>query len=519
MTRTTFLRALAFGLWCVTLTAPVRAASKNVLLVIADDYGIDSQSLYNTHPAASLPPTPNLNALAARGVRFLNAYAYPVCSPTRSALITGRYGFRTGVLQVLDTPGARGIYTNEFTLPEALAATHRCGSFGKWHLGGTAPAPNATGGWPQFSGSLQGALGQNATNFYTWTKTSNGVTRVNYSNYATTDNVNDALTWLAAQGTNRWFLWLAFNAPHTPYHRPPLPLCPHYAGLSGTPMDIQQNPRKYFEAAIEAMDTELGRLLAGINTNETTILFVGDNGTVSRVIQPPYDIANRAKGTLYEGGVRVPFIAAGPDIANPGRTSAAVVHVVDLFATILELADVNPAVVLPRTLPVDSRSLVPILRNENFTPTESAVLVEDPDNDPPGAPTGRAVREGNFKLLSWDTGTEEFYHLATDPLEGTNLLMEPLTAEQQSSLTQLRAKLAGWTNVPVIYHESLSGGVFTADAGWFVNPQFSLWRNPDLASTHWIQLTNGTVQNLGATLRLTDPQPPSGRQFYRVKNQ
>src|SRR4026209_2125149 len=79
----------------------VSAATKNILVVIADDFGADSHSLYNTHPAASLPPTPPTTALAARGVRFANACAYPVCSPSRSAMLTGRYGFRTGVTTVL----------------------------------------------------------------------------------------------------------------------------------------------------------------------------------------------------------------------------------------------------------------------------------------------------------------------------------------------------------------------------------------------------------------------------------
>src|SRR5689334_232360 len=85
----------ALFLWITLWAVPASAASKNILLVIADDYGIDGQSLYNNNPAASLPPTPNINALAARGVRFANAYGYPTCSPTRSAILTGRYGFRT----------------------------------------------------------------------------------------------------------------------------------------------------------------------------------------------------------------------------------------------------------------------------------------------------------------------------------------------------------------------------------------------------------------------------------------
>lgn len=510
-------RLAAFFL-LLALVAPANAVTKNILLVIADDYGIDSQPLYNTNPAASFPPTPNIDALAARGVRFANAYAYSVCSPTRAAILTGRYGFRSGVTDVLDMTGAQGIYTNEFTLPEVLSPTLHCGSFGKWHLGGTATSPNSVGGWPQFSGALQGALGPNATNYFNWTKISNGVTRMNHPVYATTDNVNDALTWLGAQGTNRWFLWLAFNAPHTPYHLPPTNLCPHYAGLSGTAQSLQQNPRAYFEASVEAMDTEIGRLLANINTNETTVLFIGDNGTAGRVIQPPF-VSGRAKDTLYEGGVRVPFIAAGPDIVNPGRVSDAVVHVVDLFATILELAGVNAATALPRSLPNDSRSLVPILRDQTFAPAEPAVLLEDPSDLPAGTFFGRAARLGQYKLMEWTGVADEYFDLSTDPLEATNLLARTLSPTEQTNLDQLREKLAAWTNVPAIYSQSATGGVFTVDAGWFVNPNFSLWRNPDAATTNWLRLTNATVQNLGATMRLTDSQPPATRAFYRVVNQ
>jgi arylsulfatase A-like enzyme len=497
----------------------VSAATKNILVVIADDFGADSHSLYNTHPAASLPPTPTINALAARGVRFANACAYPVCSPSRSAMLTGRYGFRTGVTTVLGASGEQGIYTNEMTLPELLTANYRTASIGKWHLGSGAAGPNAVGGWTHFSGTLQGALGASATNFWIWTKTTNGVSRPNYSGYATTDNVNDALGWLGQQGTNRWFLWLAFNAPHMPFHLPPTNLCPHYAGLSGTATDLQQNPRPYFEAAVEAMDIEFGRLLRGINTNETAILFVGDNGTVQRVIQPPYDIPGRAKDSLYQGGVRVPFIIAGPDIASPGRVNSNVVHVVDVFATVLELAGVDAASALPSGLPNDSRSLVPILRNQPFTPAEPAVLMEDSGSGPAGSLTGRAARLGPYKLVRWDTGAEEFFDLAADPFEGTNLLTGPLNVAQQTNLEVLRLKLSSWTNVPAIHWQSFSSGNFVADAGWFVGASLSLWRKSDLARPEWTRLTNALVQELGAAIRLADPAPPVGQAFYQVRDQ
>src|SRR3954470_16637115 len=114
------------------------ASPQNILLIIADDYGADSSSLYNsTNTGASLPPTPNIAALAQSGVVFRNAYANPLCSPTRACLITGRFGFRTGIGDVVTTPTSAMLTASEFTLPEAFAANSALGyqlaPFGKWH--------------------------------------------------------------------------------------------------------------------------------------------------------------------------------------------------------------------------------------------------------------------------------------------------------------------------------------------------------------------------------------------------
>jgi arylsulfatase A-like enzyme len=485
-----------------------QAAARNVLLIIADDYGIDSQSLYNTNAAASLPPTPQINGLAQGGVLFRNAYGQAVCSPSRCAMLTGRYGFRTGVISPA-MGGTSELQTNEFTLPEVLAQSqggYAAAAIGKWHLGGGMTGPNVAGGWAHFSGALGGAV----QSYTSWTKTVNGVSTPNYTTYATTDNVNDALTWIQQRGTNRWFLWLAFNAGHAPYHKPPNNLH-SYDSLPGTQADITSNTRPYYEAMIEAMDSELGRLLSQINTSETTILFIGDNGTPGRVIQPPYS-SGRGKDTLYEGGVRVPFIIAGPDVVGPGRTSEAIVHSADIYATILELAGASP----PTVLPSDSRSLVPILLNQPFTPAEDTVLMEN-DSAVAMAQSGRAARRGNFKLIAPTSGSEEFYDLLSDPLETVNLLAPALTAEQAAALQLLRSKLSGWQNVPNL-ENSQPAAQFSMETRWFANANLSLWRSADLARTNWTQVTNATIQDLGFTIRLADPQPPAGRAFYRGRN-
>ena len=131
--------------------------------------------------------------------------------------------------------------------------------FGKWHLAAGPNSPRTVGGWTNFAGSIQGAV----ANYTNWTKVINGANTLNYTNYATTDLVNDATNWIGAKGTNAWFVWAAFNAPHTPFHNPPTNLCPNY------PANTLTNSRRQFEAMVEALDTEIGRLLSVVDRANT----------------------------------------------------------------------------------------------------------------------------------------------------------------------------------------------------------------------------------------------------------
>ncbi len=146
-----FIAAL---LCCVS----VQAQQTNVLLIIADDLGIDSLAAFNNNANASFPPTPTIDNIQANGITFTRFYSYPTCSPTRSAILTGRYAFRTGVY----SPQDNILTSNEFTLAEALidsgVISNRLAQVGKWHLGNSATSPNAIGGWPHFSGALGGGV-------------------------------------------------------------------------------------------------------------------------------------------------------------------------------------------------------------------------------------------------------------------------------------------------------------------------------------------------------------------------
>jgi len=412
---------------------------------------------------------------------------------------------------------------SEITLPELLSArspAYHHASIGKWHLSSAPRDPNTLGGWTHFSGALRGAL----ADYSQWPKVVDGTVFPGYSIYATSDNVNDALEWIGQRGTNSWFLWLAFNAGHTPLHKPPNNLH-SYDALPGTPMHINNNPRLYYEAMIEAMDTEMGRLLAdmsrtnaNVNLTNTTIIFMGDNGTPAQVIQPPY-ASNRAKDTLYEGGIRVPLIIAGAGVANPNRSSTNVVHCLDLFATILELAGVDLTTALPTNHMIDSRSLVGILSGTATNDPARWVLSENFSDSATVTPNpGRALRNSQYKLIQYRSGTNELYDLWSDPLETTNLLSRPLSASEQAAYNALAAKSDEWQSRPVLTSWEKTGAQFSLSFAPVQHFTYTLERRPSVATGTWSSVTVTQAPSSDLPLRMSETTAAGSNWFYRVKS-
>lgn len=486
------------------------AAKPNILLIIADDYGVDSSSLYNsTYTGASLPPTPNIESLVTNGVLFSRACAYPLCSPTRACLLTGQFGYRTGVGDVIENGPA--LTASAFTLPEAFTNArlpYALAQFGKWHLATGPATPRTVGGWTNYAGNLNGAI----TNYSYWTKSVNGVNIPGYTNYATTDIVTDATNWISARGTNAWFVWAAFNAPHTPLHKPPQMLCPSY------PLNTLTNSRRQFEAMVEAMDTEIGRLLTAVNRTNTHIIFLGDNGTDTSVIQPPYP-SSRAKNSLYEGGTHVPLIISGPAVVNPNRTNATPANMVDLFATILELAGSSVAAAVPATVTIDGQSLMPVLIGTN-TLSRYGFAEQFSTNNPTAAKAGRALQDGRYKLISFTAGRQEFYDLQNDPYESTNLLNTAMSATTLGNYYSLLMKLGDYQialTPPVITGLAKTNAQFTVTVQRNPTNSYGLWRASSLAAPAWAPLTNAIiVTNAMTSVTLTDTNTSSSQNFYRV---
>lgn len=408
-------------------------AQQNIVLLIADDLGTDYLGIFEE--GLDTARTPNLRSLLADGLRFDQTWSYPYCSQIRAAALTGRFPFRTGVGTVITSAANGQLDTAEISIGKLLhhpaAPIHYAtANIGKWHLHTQSPEKRnfpAALGYDHYSGNFSGQI----PDYFNWQKIVDGAAPVTVTNYATTEQVDDAIEWLEKLPAGQpFFLWQAFNAPHAPFHKPPDALH-SVVGLTGTTQHINQNRPEYFKAMLEAMDTEIGRLLRWLDDkglrDSTNIIFIGDNGGDSRICQFP--AADRAKGTIYENGIHVPMLIAGPAVVAPKRTSAALTSTTDLFATIVELAGFkNWKNHIPAAKPVDAVSLLPILKNEK-TAVREWVFTEL--FDPAGKPDdGKAIADLDYKLLRFDDGHEEFYKTSADRFEQNNLLTAlPLAAE------------------------------------------------------------------------------------------
>ncbi len=413
-------------------TDRVWSQQENVLLVIADDLGVDSLNLF---VATDGSPTPTLDSLASSGIRFTNFWGSPSCAPARAQILTGRYAFRTGVGEVGAVPSL-----DEGTIAQAFsAANYATACIGKWHLAdqtnGNRDNPNLMG-FNHYNGNLGGGL----SDYFSWTRVENGVTVNNANNpvteYATSATASEASDWIQQQGDNPWFCWVAFNAPHSPFHLPPNNL--HTATLPGNPAHIAANQRSYYLAMIEAMDTEIGRLLSEMAPDvraNTYVVFVGDNGTPGPVTPTPGVVAG-SKGTLFQGGVNVPCIVSGPGVANPGRTHEGLVSLADLFTTLLDLTGTD-ASFIPDGAATDSLSFAPYVTDADANVIHTCQFSER-FTTPPHNNDGKTVRLGDWKLIRSDNGNESFYNL---PNEALNLANGSLTPEEQAIFDMLNLKL------------------------------------------------------------------------------
>ena len=380
----------------------------NILLVIADDMGLDATPNYSE--GTIKPNMPILQGFINSGMTFDNVWSYPVCTPTRASILTGKHGIKTGVLEVGNT-----INTSETSLQKYIntqtSNAYATAIIGKWHLSNSASDP-ITMGIDYYAGLLNGSV----QDYNNWRLTENGTT-TNSTVYTTTKFTDLAIDWVDKQ-SKPWFLWMAYNAPHTPFHLAPTNL--HSQGnLPTDASSISANPTPYFMSAIEAMDSELGRLINSLSTEEksnTIIIFIGDNGTPNQVAQFPYS-KTKVKNTIYQGGVNVPMIISGLGVQRVGARESALISTTDLFSTIASIAGVSTSST------ENSTSFYPLFADANATSREY-VYTEISNNG-----TAYAIRNATYKLIKFSNGTEKFYNLSIDAYEHHNLIGTTLSSD------------------------------------------------------------------------------------------
>lgn len=433
-------------------------SGENILVIVSDDIGVDKTAAYGEHPSPAR--TPSIDALAAQGVMFRNAYASPTCSPTRASILTGRQPSRHGIGRwIYADDETYSLPLDELTIPEALRHSphpYISAAVGKWHLVGFADDSPQTHpldqGFDCHAGSLGNPLeavlpGHLPRGFRNWEKAIDGV--VSWKRrYMTSDTTDEALARIE-RTRSPWFLYVNYNDAHDPLHIPPTRLRTDKLTQSSSDLEL-------YEAMVEAADTEIGRLLDGIPDDilaTTTIIYISDNGTPSHGISEPWR-DDRGKATVYEGGVRVPLIVAGPHVRDPGSVSDALVHAVDLFPTIAELAEVDveglsveEGDARGQPLELDGMSLLPWIEDPSLPSGRDYVYAEGffPNGELARDYHQRTIRDAEWKLVWKDQGSsrdERFYYLdpgADD--EGEDLLDAELTETAAAAFERLQGAM------------------------------------------------------------------------------
>jgi arylsulfatase A-like enzyme len=432
----------------------------NVVFFLVDDLGATDIGCFGS----SFYETPNIDWLAAGGMRFTAAYsACPVCSPTRASIMTGRYPQRTGITdfigakqpdqwerntRMLPAPYSNHLALREQTIAEALRdAGYKTFFAGKWHLGGAGFLPTDQG----FDVNKGGARRGSPKSYFS-----------PYSNPQLPDGSSgESLTLRLAEETcqfidaNRdrpFFAYHSFYSVHIPLQAPEK-LIEKYkakaAGLKHTgPADgdegqskvrlVQDHPT--YAAMVEEMDTAVGMVLDKLEeldlTENTIVVFTSDNGGLATAEgRPTSNMPLRAgKGWMYEGGIRVPTIIRWPDVTKAGDESDTPISSIDYFPTLVE-ATGAAAKAEGR---IDGVSLVPLLRREKLA--DRALYWDYPHYGNQGGAPGSAIREVNWKLIEWrEDGALELYDLEKDPSEKNDL-----SEAQPETTNRLHGKLVEW---------------------------------------------------------------------------
>jgi arylsulfatase A-like enzyme len=417
----------------------------NVIIILVDDLGwVDTGCSGST-----FYETPNINGLARRGVRFTSAYAAcPVCSPSRAAIMTGKYPARIHLSDWLpgrsDRPSQKLLRPSiqqqlplqEITLGEALKPVgYVSASMGKWHLGAEPFYPEHQG----FDFNVGGTETGSPPGGYFRFHTPNLKARSD-EEYLTDRLTEEAVRFMERHRDQPFFLYLAHYAVHIPLQAKP----EIQVKYGSKPKRESPQDNLIYAAMIQSVDEGVGKVLRALDhlkiADRTVVIFTSDNGGLSVKEGPNTPSTSNAplragKGYLYEGGIRVPLIIVGPDVIRPGSISDVPVSGQDLYPTILAMAGVSLA---PGQV-IDGESLLPLLKGEG-TLRRDALYWHYPHYSNQGGKPGGAMRQGDLKLIeSYEDSRTELYDLKRDIGE-----RHDLAAERPNEAARLRNQLARW---------------------------------------------------------------------------
>lgn len=399
----------------------------NLILIVADDLGNHDLGCQG----GTEIPTPNIDSLAAGGVRFTNGYvSCPVCSPTRAGLLTGRYQQRFGHEFNPGPIGSEHLNRETFGLPldQTTLADHlkgmgyKTGMVGKWHLGLTERHHPCNRGFEEYFGFLHGShpyldlLNPKHEPIY------RNLEKTEETAYLTDAFARESVAFIERNKAKPFFLYLSFNAVHSPMEAPP-------KYLDRFP-NIQNEKRRKYAAMLSAMDDAVGAVLDKLRAEglaeKTLIAFISDNGGPIPNNASDNGIYRATKGTVYEGGIRVPYMLHWPARLPKGKTVETPVISLDLLPTFLVSAGQMPA-----EGTFDGVNILWHAMGEEKGEAHEALFWR--------FGTRKAIRKGNWKMLRRADKPWELYDLAKDPGETTDL-----AAKEEATVASLLAAYTDW---------------------------------------------------------------------------
>lgn len=426
------------------LSAAQQGERPNVILIITDDQGYGDLGITgNPHVK-----TPTLDTFAKESVRFTNFYVSPVCAPTRASLMTGRYSLRTGIRDTYN--GGAIMASNEVTIAEMLKqANYRTGIFGKWHLGDNYPSRPQDQGFDESVIHLSGGMGQvgDFTTYFNGDRSyfdpvlwHNGKQEA-YTGYCSDIFTDQAIRFIEKSKSDPFFCYLSFNAPHTPLQVPQEYYDRYKDSDPSSGFENDDRPfkkmtekdkedaRKVY-AMVSNIDDNLAKLFQKLKElkleKNTLVIFMTDNGP--QQVRYVAGMKGR-KGSVYRGGVRVPFYLRYPQELKGNRDIETTTAHIDVLPTLAEICGLE----IPKNRKLDGRSLLPLIQKNAHWPERSLFFYWT--RKYPIRYINMALQQGPYKLVAqtdFNASPKDFelYHILNDPYELKNLAMEKTDMSQ-----------------------------------------------------------------------------------------